>query len=412
MVLNAMLGAQRRFFAVGITVIRFALGRLPPSPGIYAGAIDFAKAVLEGREPAVSPEEGRRMVALIEPFSQRADTDAQQVYDSRFSPLTPVDALVTGAAGFVGSALVKRLVDEGQTVRVLVRRVPRWQAEMPGVQLVIGDLGDPEIVDHAIAGAATVYHLGAAMRGGPESFRAGTTLAVRNVIEACSKHGTRRLVHVSSLSVIDHAGRPDDCVLREDSSYEPQPGLRGLYTQTKLEAERTVLEAIATRQLPAVVVRPGQIFGPGAERVPPNGVIALAGRWLLVGNGEASLPLVYVDDVVDALLLAGTRGDAVGKVFNVVDTTPISQNEYLAAYKAKLGGAAKVVRMPTGVMMFIAWGVELLGKLLKRDVPLSRYRVRSLRPLSNFDLAAARTVLEWQPRVGTREGLRRTFALE
>jgi 2-alkyl-3-oxoalkanoate reductase len=412
MVLNAMLGALRRFFAVGISVVRFALKRLPPSPGIHAGASDFARAVLERRAPAVPPEEGRRMVALMEAVSHRADADAERVFAARVEPLAPVDVLVTGAAGFLGSALVKRLVSERQTVRVLVRRQPSWLAELPGVQVVIGDLGDPEIVDHAVAGVRTVYHLGAAMRGGPESFRAGTTVAVRNIIESCLKHKTAKVVYVSSLSVMDHAGRPDDLVLREDSPYEPLPNLRGLYTQTKLEAERAILDAVAKRGLPAVLLRPGQIFGPGAERVPPNGVIAIAGRWLLVGNGEAPLPLVYVDDVVDALLMAGTRGDVVGKTFNVVDTSPISQNEYVAAYKAKLGAAAKVVRVPVGVMMLLAWGVELLGKALKRDVPLSRYRVRSLRPLANFDTSAARGILQWQPRVGTKDGLRRTFAAE
>ena len=412
MVLNAMLGSLRRFFAVGISVLRFASKRLPPSPGIYAGAIDFARAVLDGRAPAVPAEEGRRMVALMEVVAKRADAEADQTFAARYANLEPVDALVTGAAGFLGSALLKRLVAEGQSVRVLVRRPLSWLTALPGVQVVIGDLGDPDIVDHAVAGARTVYHLGAAMRGGAESFRAGTTVAVGNVIESCLKHHTARVVYVSSLSVMDHAGRPNDRVLREDSPYEPLPGLRGLYTQTKLAAELALRDAIATRGLPAVILRPGQIFGPGAERVPPNGVIALAGRWLLAGNGRLSLPLVYVDDVVDALLDAGTRADVVGKMFNVVDTTPISQNEYVAAYRAKFGAAARVTRVPIGVMMFLAWGVELLGKVLKRDVPLSRYRVRSLRPLANFDVTAARDVLKWEPRVGIREGLRRTFAVE
>lgn len=412
MVLNALSGSLRRFFAVGISVLRFALKRLPPSPGIHAGAADFARAVLEGRAPAVSPEEGRRMVALMEPIAQRADAEADRVFAARLAPLEPVDVLVTGAAGFLGGALLRRLMATRQSVRVLVRREPAWLAEIPNLQVVIGDLGDPEIVDHAVAGVRTVYHLGAAMRGGPESFRAGTTVAVRNVIESCLKHGTPKLVYVSSLSVMDHAGRPDDRVLREDSPYEPLPTLRGLYTQTKLEAERMVLTAIASRGLPAVMLRPGQIFGPGAERVPPNGVIAIAGRWLLVGDGGAPLPLVYVDDVVDALVIAGERPDVAGKIFNIVDTSSITQNEYLHAYRAKLGPAAKVIRVPVGVMMFLASGVELLGKVLKRDVPLSRYRVRSLRPLANFDIAAARTILEWEPRVGTRDGLRRTFATE
>jgi 2-alkyl-3-oxoalkanoate reductase len=409
MVVNALRGALSRFFWVIVNVARFALKRLPPSPGIYAGAIDFAQAVLNARPPAVSADEGRRMVALMLDVCERADAEAEQIIKARYAPLAPVDALVTGAGGFLGSALVKRLHADGQTIRVLVRRQPHWAAQLPGVQFVIGDLGDPEIVAHAVAGARTVYHVGAAMRGGAESYRAGTTEGVRNVIDACLRHATPRLVYVSSLSVMDHAGRPADLVLREDAPYEPQPNLRGLYTQTKLDAERAVLDAMANRGLPAVVLRPGQIFGPGAENVTPNGVVALAGRWLLVGNGTLSLPLVYLDDVVDALLIAGRREGVSGKTFNLVDTASVTQNAYLAAYREKMRGAAKITRVPVAFMMTMAWGVEQLGKVLRREVPLSRYRVRSLRPLANFDVTAASTVLDWQPRVGVLEGLSRTF---
>jgi nucleoside-diphosphate-sugar epimerase len=248
------------------------------------------------------------------------------------------------------------------------------------------------------------------MRGSAESFRAGTTLAVRNVIESCLQHKIERLIYVSSMGVMQHAGRPAGQVMREDSQYEQRPELRGLYTQTKLDAERAVLDAIDSRDLPAVVIRPGQIFGPGAEAVPPNGVIALAGRWILVGTGKLPLPLVFVDDVVDALLLAGAGEDAPGKTFNIVDTSLVTQNEYIDACRPALVGKAKMMRLPTWFMLSAAWGVELLGKLLRRDVPLSRYRVRSLHPLSNFDVSAANDVLHWEPRVGSKVGLLRTFS--
>jgi predicted dehydrogenase/nucleoside-diphosphate-sugar epimerase len=412
MVLNAVLGSLRRAVAVCVSVARFALKSLRPSPGIFAGAIDFARAVAESRPPAVAAEEGRRNVAMMEPTVFRADAEAQQIFAARLQPLPPADALVTGAAGFLGGAVLRRLVAQGKSVRVLVRRRVAWIAELPRVQIVIGDLGDPEVVDHAIAGVGTVYHVGATMRGWAEQFRAGTTVAVRNVIESCLKHATGRLVYVSSLSVMDHAGRDPASVLREDAPYEPHPEWRGMYTQTKLDAERAVLAAIETRGLPAVVIRPGQIFGPGAERVPPNGVIALGGRWTLVGTGRSALPLVYVDDVVDALMLAGTRAGVAGKTFNIVDSTELRQDEYLAACRRNFGATLKIGRVPTALMMFVAATIEVLGRLLGRDMPLSRYKVRSLRPLANFDGSAAREQLGWEPRVGSREGLVRTYAPE
>lgn len=409
-VLNALLGSVRRAFSVCVSVLRFALKRLPPSPGIYAGAIDFARAIATGRDPAVPADEGRRMVALMEPVCARADAEAERTFAARLQPLEPVDALVTGAAGLVGGALLRRLVAEGMSVRALVRRPTAWIESLPGVQVVIGDLGDPEIVDHAVAGVRVVYHAGAAMRGTAEHFRAGTVVGTGNVIESCLRQGTQRLVYVSSLGVMDHAGRPADRVLREDSPYEPHPDRRGLYTQTKLDAELAVLNAIAQRKLSAVVVRPGQIFGPGAARVPPNGVISIAGRWILVGDGSLPLPLVYIDDVIDALLIAGANAEVAGSVFNLVDMTPVSQNEYLEACRGFFGEKLKIMRLSTGAMMAVAWCVELLGKTLRREVPLTRYRVRSLRPLANFDVTAASDRLRWKPGVGSREGLRRTFS--
>jgi nucleoside-diphosphate-sugar epimerase len=209
--------------------------------------------------------------------------------------------------------------------------------------------------------------------------------------------------------VLDHAGRDPQQPIVEGSAYEPHPQRRGAYTQTKLDAERLVLDAVRERGLRAVVLRPGQIFGPGAERVTPNGTVALAGRWVAVGPAAQTLPLVYLDDVVDAVLLAADAPAAPGRVFHVVDPFEVTQGEYLQRCRARLGRALKVLRVPTALFMLLGFGVELLGRVLGRDVPLTRYRVRSLRPLANFNLEAAREGLGWTPRVGVRAGLDRTF---
>ena len=410
MIVNAISGSIKRVFAVCWSVLKFATKRLPRSPGIYAGAIDFAEAISEGRKPVVSAEEGMRIVTLMEPVLVEADEKSSRIFQDRLRALPSADVLVTGAGGFLGGALLRRLVADHRSVRVLLRREIPWIGEIPGVQVVIGDLGDPEIVDHAIDGVNVVYHIGAAMGGGPESFRAGTTMGVQNIVESCLKHAIKKLVYVSSMSVFQVVDRPLDKPVREDSEYEKSPGRRGLYTQTKLVAERFVLDAIANRRLPAVVLRPGQIFGPGAEATPANGVIGLGSLWILVGDGQANLPLVFVDDVVDALVAAEANDDATGKVFNVVDETPVTQREYVDACKSRLGSRIRVIRAPTFLMLMAATGLELLGKILKRDVPVTRYRVRSLQPLAGFDLSAAREHLKWQPAIGTAVGMERTFA--
>lgn len=407
-VLGGVLAAAGDLVRIPWNVLRFATKRLKPSPGIQLGAERFAHAAWTHERPPFTGEDALRIARLLEPVCAAPDAERIAQLAARRAPLPPADALVTGAGGFLGKALVAALRARGTRVRVLVRRPLREYAGDAGIQQVVGDLGDPAIVDHAVAGAGVVYHVGAAMKGGPRAFEAGTVHGTRNVVDACLRHGNPRLVYVSSMSVFDHAGRDPAAKMVEASAYEPHPDRRGAYTQTKLAAEQIVLDAIRDHGLPAVVIRPGQIFGPGAERVTPNGVIALAGRWVAVGPGAQTLPLVYRDDVVDALLLAGERREAVGRVFNVVDPVPLAQADYLARARASVPGL-RVVRSPTWLFLLLARGVELLGKVLKRDVPLTRYRVRSLRPLANFDTAAAQTGLGWTPRTGVAHGMDLTF---
>lgn len=409
-VMNAFMSGLADVFRVPWNVLRFATKQLKPSPGIQAGAAGFAQALHDKTPPPVPPEEGLRAVALMESVCATADAERIAEIESRYAPVPPADVLVTGAAGFLGRKVVDALRAKGQRVRVLVRNPAAAAKFGADVQVLIGDLGDPRAVDHAVDGVGIVYHVGAAMRGGPRAFEAGTVWGTRNVIDACLKHDTKRLVYVSSMSVFDHAGRDPAQVMTEGSALEPHPNWRGAYTQTKLTAETLVCDAIREKGLRAVVIRPGQIFGPGAERVTPNGTIALAGRWLAIGEPTQTLPLVYVDDVVDALLLAGESEAALGHVINVVDPATTTQQNYLDRAKGKLGAELRVMRVPVKVFMGLAYGVELLGKALKRDVPLTRYRVRSLRPLSNFDLTEARTRLGWEPRVGLARGLDATFA--
>ena len=404
--LSSIWAMVRNFF-------RILTGKLKGNPGIQIAVSGFYEALRRGDAvPPIPPSEGRRMVMLMEEVSRGADAAKQARLElERAESVRPAKILVTGAAGFLGKPLVKKLAARGGEIRLFVRRAPSWISEFPNVSVVRGDLGDAGAIDRAVAGIETVYHVGAAMRGGKEEFERGTIWGTRNMIEACLKHKVARMVYVSSQSVLDQAGHVPGTVVTEASAYEPYPERRGLYTQTKLAAEKIVREAIEQRGLPAVILRPGQIFGPGGEQFAPSGAIGMAGRWIVVGNGSHKLPLVYVEDVVDALILAAEKPGVIGKVIQLVDPTPITQREFVAVARrrADLPAARKALYVPKWFMMLASWGVEKLGAVLKKDLPLSRYRIESLRPPYPFNITPAETLLGWKPAIGTRRGLDLTY---
>ena len=402
--IDATTKALGTLYRVPRNMVSFATGALRPSPGIHAGVVQFHEALQRGAAPPVSMEEGRTMVGWIEEPCRAADAakDAALAIHKR---VPPARVLVTGAAGFLGSALLARLTAQGESVRVLVRRPSSQLDKFPGVHVLYGDLGDPDSVDRAVDGVEIVYHVGATMRGrGWGDFQSGTIEATKNIIDSCVRHAVQRLVYVSSLTVLDYATRAAGEVVREDAPLEPFPERRGAYTQAKLQAENLVRDAVRDRGLPAVIVRPGQIFGPGAESVPPYGTIAIGGRWMVIGSGTVKCPLVFVEDVVDGLMAAATEPDVCGLVFHLVDRTPVTQDEYIDACVRALPHPPRVIHAPRWLLYALGAALELVGLVLKRGVPLSRYRVQSIRELQ-FDCSAARNTLGWTPAVGVRDGL-------
>ncbi len=405
-ILGAGFNALHMLAKVSINTVRFATGRLKPSPGIHVSVLKFHEALHDGKAPPVPAEEGRRVIVLLEEVSRHADED-KRAYLAEPNPRLRPRILVTGANGFLGRALVNRLrAETGEPLRLLVRRPPPSPAP-DDLQLVYGDLGNPAVVDHAMEGIEIVFHVGAAMKGGNFEYQSGTIWGTRNVIDACERHRVRRLVYVSSLSVLDHAGHRPGVVVNESAPYEPYPEQRGLYTQTKLEAEKTVRDAAAAQRIHAVILRPGQIYGPGAEKIPPSGTINIAGRWLVVGSGNHHVPLVYVDNVVDALMLAATADLPNGSVFQLVDPQGITQRAYVNY--ARRTRPVRASYVPPWILKVAGVGVELLGKVLKRAVPLTPYRVKSITPLWPCDCTAAHTILGWRPRVSIQEGMAQTF---
>lgn len=251
-----------------------------------------------------------------------------------------------------------------------------------------------------------MIHVGAAMKGGLIEHTTATIIGTRNVIAACKKHGVEKLVHVSSMSVIDWAGAPAGTTVDERTAFEPRAEDRGAYTQAKLEAEKLVSAAVKEQQLPAVILRPGQIFG---SRIPLiTGAVArrVAGRWLVLGDGKITLPLIYIDDVVDAILLAAKGELRNGEVIQLVGAEELTQDDVLRI----AGGAAKVLHFPLPALFALGKTSELALGLLKRKSPLSEYRLKSALAKRRFESLSAGPLLGWRARTSIEEGIRRISA--
>jgi predicted dehydrogenase/nucleoside-diphosphate-sugar epimerase len=388
--------------------VRIATGRMVRGSDIHRSVREFHIALSHGSNPPVSATEGKRIVAWVEQAARQADADKHRM-NSTSSEVTPPPILVTGAAGFLGSRLVHTLLSQGKRVRLLVHRRPTLDVKNhSSLDVITGDLGDPGVVDRAIRGVETVYHVGAATNGCWADFESGTIWGTKNVVASCLRHQVKKLVYVSSLSVLQYAGLPARTQLDESALLESFPEKRGNYANSKLEAEKIVVDAVRERGLKAIILRPGSIFGPGAEKVPPYGIIPVGNRWIVMGGGNALLPLVFVDDVVDALLKSAECDEAIGQIIQLVDTEQITQREYLKYCLTRLHDI-KVHHMPMSLLYCAAATMQCLGALARINVPLTIYRLRSIRPHIEFRCDVARRVIGWEPRVGIRKGLESTF---
>lgn len=299
--------------------------------------------------------------------------------------------LVTGGAGFVGSNLVKRLMREGARITVLDDLFTGRRDNLPaeGIEFVEGSVCDPKIVESLVASHQLIFHLAArniviSTRNPREDFETniGGTL---NVLLAAKAVGGRRIVYSSSTSVY---GNPRHLPINEDDHLS----LLTPYAVSKLAGEHYCMAFYESYDLQTTAVRYSNIFGPGQDPANPYcGVVAkfleslLAGRAPVIhGDGNQTRDFTYIDDAVEATVLAGISDRALGEVFNVGSGVETRVNE-LAALLTQLTGV-RVLPVHSD----------------RRDIDNIRRRV--------VNIEKTRRALRWVPEVTLEEGLRRTVA--
>lgn len=312
--------------------------------------------------------------------------------------------LVTGATGFTGGHLARRLAKEGNEVVALVRPGSRTRTLVDaGIELVEGQLTHRSDVEAAAAGAQRIYHVAAVFRTAahpPAYYHDVNVGGTVNVLRAARKAGCERVVHCSTVGVHGHIEEPP-----ANETYRTKPD--DIYQETKLAGEQEAQEAIR-RGEPVSIVRPGPIYGEGDLRFLKLFRSLQKGRFLMIGPGRVRLHLVHVDDLVTGMLLAGSVPEAVGETFIIAGAEAPTLNELTATAAAAMGVPGPRFRIPVAPVYAAGWLCEMLCVPLGVEPPLYRRRVGFFTHHREFDISKARRILGYQPRVLLKDGMRRT----
>lgn len=321
--------------------------------------------------------------------------------------------LVTGATGFIGGHAAERLAREGRRVRCLVRAGgDTSRLEGLDVETVVGDLTDARSLAAATAGCRDVVHCGALVSdwATTDEIASVNVAGTRHLLEAAADQSVRRVVHLSSTDVYGHPGRA-----AVDETYVA-PRVRDWYARTKRDAETEVRRVSSSRGLETVVLRPATVYGPGSTDV--VGEIAAAirsGTMLLVDGGRAIAGLTYVDNVLDAVLLALRHDAARDQTFNVTDGLDVTWRTLADDLAARLGRPPVRRSLPYRPAHGIGFSLEQGYRLLRRTTGLtvrpllSRQAVQIMGIDQDFSNRRAREQLGWEPRVDYASGLEATL---
>ena len=271
--------------------------------------------------------------------------------------------LVTGATGFIAGRLVERLLlEEGAGVRVLIRNWTNasWVARLHP-DFVEGDVTDSDSVDAAVRGCDAVFHCAS---GGDsyDGFMRTNVDGTDNVLQASQRHAVERIVYVSSITV--HGSRFPAVVDEDTPTVKTGRG----YSDSKVAAEELIRQRIQQDTLPVVVVRPSFVWGPRAGQFTVGLMAAIkAGALRVMDGGGFGCPAVYVDNLVDLLLLAGLKPAAIGQTFLATDGQAYTWSEFLNYY-AKIVGAPPLrsLSSSSALTRIASVGVERLGNLLEK----------------------------------------------
>ena len=323
-------------------------------------------------------------------------------------------ALVTGATGLIGLAVVKKLVADGVHVNALVRNGARFE-ELLGsldrsvVRVIEGDLGNQAPVDKAVEGVEVVFHSAAKVHALPRNRQEETEFyrvnvaGTENLLRSCQKRTLRGSIFFSTIAVY---GRETAGPIRETTPCYPE----GAYAKSKYEAEERIRRFFEQSDVKATILRLSLVFGEGERGNFLRTVRGIeGGRFVFVGSGECLKSMTYVENVVEAALLACRSPSGYFEVFNVADPSAYPLQLVVETVARHLGVPVPIYHLPASLMRACGSLLETAGRVLRFHSPLTAADVLRLTTDTICDISKIRDTIGFQPQIGLEEGIARTI---
>jgi len=330
--------------------------------------------------------------------------------------------LITGATGFIGCRVVDNLLDRGfrrlicfvkPTSEVArLNAIAGRRGQGTSIRVLKGNLLSSEDCATATKDVQVIVHLaaGGSDKSFPDAFMS-TVVTTRNLIEASLRHKSlRRFVNVSSLAVYSNTGKRRWRLLNEECPVETHPELRGdAYCFAKIKQDELVTEYCKRFDIPYVIVRPGYVFGPGRKTIASRVGIDTFGIFLHLG-GFNTVPLTYVDNCAEAIVLAGLKKGVDGDVFNIVDDDLPTSRQFLYLYKRNVR-EFKSLYVPHVVSHALCCMWERYSNWSEGQLPpvFNRRRWHAYWKKTRYSNEKLKSRVGWMPKVSMAEGLSRYF---
>jgi nucleoside-diphosphate-sugar epimerase len=314
---------------------------------------------------------------------------------------------VTGAGGFLGRALALELLESGhEPVAIIKKESDADKFEKGALKIICQDLSDREGCAGIFGGCEAVVHCAALRKdyGTRRDFEKMNIETTRNVMESALKEGIPRVIHISTTDI--YGNERSHMGTDEEADYGER--IVDLYTWSRIEGDKIVARMMEEKNLPAVILRPGHIWGPGERRILPFIVNNLkSGRLALINGGDNFLSLTYLDNVLKAIKLALETEDARGKIYNITDGSRVTSKRFIADIISILGIEYRLRNGFYPLMYGVASLTEIYYGLVKRKSrpPFTRYMARFLHYDSFFNVSRAFRELGYEPKISYKEGL-------